>query len=70
MPIVIAPLNGQGIPFEWASNRMIPTGYYIPQELGSTPIYPEMEAMTETGQNLGISNEEAPRRNIEDTQRS
>jgi hypothetical protein len=54
MPIVMAPLGMQGISnFEWTSNGAMPIGYYHPQELGSTPIYPEMEAITETGQNHG-----------------
>jgi hypothetical protein len=59
---MVAPLGGQALPnYQWTSNGMIPIGYYAPQELGSTPVYPEMPAMTETREHRG--NEEAPIRN-------
>jgi hypothetical protein len=35
--------HGQGVQYGWTPSGVAQSGYHEPQELGSTPIYPEME---------------------------
>ena len=69
MQLNMTPPGTQGSSrFEWMYGRVNPLGYHVPQELGSTPIYPEMSASPGSTYHHDYRNtEEPPIHHIEDS---